>query len=190
MSLSKFYPHNSLQFLWEEYSSNLSRNPLAVKSITIGVLLAFGNIIAQKLKNKDDLDEPLDKKSIFAFGLFGFLVTGPLTHFFLNWLEKNGPSNWVLKLIIDRLAYGSVFLFLALYLLSIFEGQGHNRAFENLKKVYWSAWQVNLKVWTATQVVNLNFVPLKYRVLVLNVVSIFWNIYLSQKRSKSAKKSN
>ena len=37
----------------------------------------------------------------------------------------------------------------------------------------------NRKVWTVTQYVNLNYVPVMYRVLVGNFVALGWNVYLA-----------
>jgi hypothetical protein len=37
----------------------------------------------------------------------------------------------------------------------------------------------NWKLWPAFQVFNLNFVPVHYQVVTVNIVSIFWNTYLS-----------
>jgi protein Mpv17 len=50
---------------------------------------------------------------------------------------------------------------------------------EKLDKTYWNALTSNWMVWPFVQVVNFSFVPLDYRVLFVNGLSIFWNCYLS-----------
>lgn len=39
--------------------------------------------------------------------------------------------------------------------------------------------QANYKLWPLANAINFSLVPLKLRVLFANVVSVFWNMYLS-----------
>jgi len=50
---------------------------------------------------------------------------------------------------------------------------------KKLETSYFTALQKNWMVWPAVQAVNFKFVPLEHRVLVVNVVSLGWNCYLS-----------
>lgn len=50
---------------------------------------------------------------------------------------------------------------------------------EKLEKSYWTALTSNWMVWPFIQVVNFKFVPLHHRVLLVNVISLGWNCYLS-----------
>lgn len=43
---------------------------------------------------------------------------------------------------------------------------------EKLRKAYWSTYKTNLGVWSTVQLGNFALVPLEYRVLVVNVVSL------------------
>jgi peroxisomal membrane protein 2 len=183
-------------YLGNSYSEALVANPILVKSITSGVLAALGNFLAQRMAmtaaakvGDANAEKPkLNIRSIAAFGIFGLGITGPATHFFLNWLDRHGPAHPMFKLFIDRFLWGPVFLIISLYALSRLEGSSHESAFTQAKKVYWSALKMMWKVWIIVQYVNLNFVPLQYRVLVANVVSVGWNIILSRKRLAQEKK--
>jgi protein Mpv17 len=50
---------------------------------------------------------------------------------------------------------------------------------EKLQKNYVTALTSNYMIWPFVQIVNFKFIPLHYRVLFVNVVSIGWNCYLS-----------
>lgn len=50
---------------------------------------------------------------------------------------------------------------------------------KRLDKSWWSALQTNWMVWPFVQSINFTFVPLQFRVLFANLVSIGWNCYLS-----------
>lgn len=60
--------------------------------------------------------------------------------------------------------------------MAVMEG---NSAQKKLETTWWPALKTNWLVWPAVQTVNFTFLPLQYRVLFANVVSIGWNSYLS-----------
>ncbi|XP_040475996.1 peroxisomal membrane protein 2 isoform X2 [Ursus maritimus] len=48
-----------------------------------------------------------------------------------------------------------------------------------IRRSFWPALRMNWQVWTPAQFVNINYVPLQFRVLFANLVSLFWYIYLA-----------
>lgn len=60
--------------------------------------------------------------------------------------------------------------------MAIMEG---NDPVEKLKKTWWEGYKANCMVWPAVQVANFSIVPLQHRVLVVNVISLGWNCFLS-----------
>ena len=51
---------------------------------------------------------------------------------------------------------------------------------QKIKDKLWPTLQVNWVVWPVLQGVNLSVVPLQYRILYINVCSLFWSAYLSK----------
>ena len=49
----------------------------------------------------------------------------------------------------------------------------------HLKNHYWSSLLVNWELWIPAQFVVFKFVPMKFQVLVVNLVAVAWNSYLS-----------
>ena len=72
-------------------------------------------------------------------------------------------------------------MFMFLSTMSILEGSDPR---EKLKNSYFSALKMNWALWPGVQAINFKFVPLEGRVLVVNVVSLGWNCYLSYVNSQ------
>lgn len=62
------------------------------------------------------------------------------------------------------------------------------RVKERIGSTYVDAIKANLMVWPAVQLVNFSVVPLEHRVLVVNVVALGWNCYLSWLNSQGGEK--
>lgn len=67
--------------------------------------------------------------------------------------------------------------------MAYFEGSSPK---EKLKKAYVPGLKANWALWPAVQFANFTYVPLQYQVLVVNVVSLGWNCFLSYLNSGSA----
>jgi hypothetical protein len=50
----------------------------------------------------------------------------------------------------------------------------------------WPTMKVNLVVWPVLQTINMSMVPLQYRLLYVNVCSLFWSAFLSNMASSKA----
>lgn len=55
---------------------------------------------------------------------------------------------------------------------------------DKLESTYWQALSKNWMVWPFIQMINFKFVPLHHRVLLVNVISLGWNCYLSYLNSQ------
>jgi protein Mpv17 len=66
------------------------------------------------------------------------------------------------------------------------EPTARERVEERIRTAWWTAFSRNLLVWPAVQVVNFSVVPLEHRVLVVNVVALGWNCYLSYLNGQSS----
>jgi protein Mpv17 len=69
--------------------------------------------------------------------------------------------------------------------MAIMEGSSPK---DKLESTYWQALSKNWMVWPFIQIVNFKFVPLHHRVLLVNVISLGWNCYLSFLNSQGGKK--
>lgn len=89
---------------------------------------------------------------------------------------KNKNLEIVTRVAADQTIFASTNLFVFLSSMAIMEGTSPK---DKLESTYATALQKNWMVWPFVQAINFKLVPLHHRVLVVNVVSLGWNCYLS-----------
>ncbi|XP_015174759.1 PREDICTED: peroxisomal membrane protein 2 isoform X2 [Polistes dominula] len=179
MAFSK--PTEIIFNLTSVYFRYLYTNPIKTKAIASCIINALGNLIQQKLSGNKFVDE--DK--LIAFGLFGLLLGGTVPHFFYSYtsfLVKNPLT----LLLMERLIYTPCFQALTLYALARLEGKSHKDSKQQLNKLYWPVLLANLKYVTLLQYINVKYVPIMLRTLILDLISFIWSIYLTNKCEKVA----
>ncbi|KAL4636115.1 peroxisomal membrane protein 2 isoform X1 [Arapaima gigas] len=177
--------------LLQQYLYLLKKYPVLTKSVTSGVLSALGNLLSQALERRAKAQRGSAAKDIDALGIarfasYGFCVTGPVSHYFYQLLELLVPSSvpycMAKRLLLDRLVFAPAFLLLFYVVMNVLEGNKLPALQDKLRASYWPALKMNWKVWTPFQFVNINFVPVQFRVLFANLVALFWYAYLASVR--------
>ncbi|XP_045881887.1 peroxisomal membrane protein 2 isoform X3 [Meles meles] len=151
-----------------------------------GILSALGNFLAQmieKKRGKENCSQKLDVSGPLRYAVYGFFFTGPLSHFFYlfmeHWIPSEVPLAGVKRLLLDRLLFAPAFLLLFFLIMSFLEGKDTAAVAVQIRRCFWPALRMNWQVWTPAQFVNINYVPLQFRVLFANLVSLFWYMYLA-----------
>ncbi|MBN3288247.1 PXMP2 protein, partial [Polyodon spathula] len=128
----------------------------------------------------------LKKYPILTKSVTSLCVTGPVSHYFYQYLEllvHSSASHCVLKrLLLDRLIFSPAFLLVFFLAMNFLEGKSWAAFQKRVKTEYWSALKMNWKVWTPFQFININYVPVQFRVLFANLVALFWYAYLASVR--------
>ncbi|XP_053558188.1 peroxisomal membrane protein 2 [Bombina bombina] len=174
--------------LIRSYLQLLKSRPLLTKAVTSGILSALGNLQAQAIskRRKGQKSSSVDLIGPLRYAAYGFLFTGPLSHFFYLYLEQLIPSSLPLsglrRLLLDRLIFAPAFLLLFFTVMNILEGKDLATLRQKLKDGYWRALKMNWKVWTPFQFINVTYIPVQFRVLFANVVAFFWYTYLASIR--------
>jgi protein Mpv17 len=111
----------------------------------------------------------------------GTAIFGPAATTWFKFLQnkvvlKNKNLEILARVGADQTIFASTNLFVFLSSMAIMEGTSPK---EKLDKTYANALQKNWMVWPFVQAINFKLVPLHHRVLVVNVVSLGWNCYLS-----------
>src|ERR1700760_1251045 len=112
---------------------------------------------------------------------------------------RSKPLTLVTRVGLDQVVFTSVNMLLFLSSMAFFEGYpapkgqaaaevqpAKERIRDRLSSTYYTAVTRNWMVWPWVQVINFSVVPLEHRVLVVNVVALGWNCYLSYLNSKGA----
>jgi protein Mpv17 len=89
---------------------------------------------------------------------------------------KNKNVEILARVAADQTIFAGTNLFVFLSSMAIMEGSSPQH---KLESTYATALQKNWMVWPFIQIVNFKLVPLHHRVLVVNVISLGWNCYLS-----------
>jgi Mpv17 / PMP22 family len=127
-----------------------------------------------------------DAPRTFRFFLMGACWVGPATHYWYTALSTRlvpGPATFATttkRLVLDQFGFAPLFAPSFMGLLWLLEGQGSaqtiaRRLWDVTPDLIVSGW----KLWIPSMAVNFSVVPLKYQVLFSNVVSLFWNVFLS-----------
>ena len=88
----------------------------------------------------------------------------------------------VARVAVDQTLFAPTSLFVFLSTMSLMEGSSPS---EKLERSYTTTLKRNWMVWPFVQLINFRFVPLDHRVILVQVVSLGWNCYLSYVNSSS-----
>ncbi|APA06706.1 hypothetical protein SS1G_04706 [Sclerotinia sclerotiorum 1980 UF-70] len=162
------------------YQMKLAARPVLTQSITSAVLFATGDVLAQQLVEKKGINgHEIARTGRMA--LYGGAIFGPIATNWFKFLQnkvvlKNKNLEMAARVAADQCIVAPLNLGLFLTTMSVLEGSDPKK---KLEANYSTALQKNYMIWPAVQAVNFKLVPLEHRVLVVNIVSLGWNCYLS-----------
>ncbi|XP_037016979.1 peroxisomal membrane protein 2 [Artibeus jamaicensis] len=168
-----------------QYLRLLRLYPVLTKAATSGILSALGNVLAQMIKKrkKENRSQKLDGNGPLTYAIYGFFFTGPLSHFLYlfmeHWIPPEVPWAGVKRLLLDRLIFAPAFLLSFFLIMNFLEGGDPAAGAAKVRSAFWPALQTNWRIWTPVQFININYVPLQFRVLFANLVAVFWYAYLA-----------
>jgi protein Mpv17 len=113
-------------------------------------------------------------------------VFGPAATKWYSFLQhkiklQNHNTTIAARVLADQVVFAPTNMLLFLSSMSVMEGHDPR---EKLRKSYFQGIQMNWFLWPWVQAVNFKLIPLEHRVLVVNVVSLGWNCYLSWMNSQ------
>ncbi|KAI5917254.1 hypothetical protein F4810DRAFT_64902 [Camillea tinctor] len=167
------------------YQRKLASRPLLTQAVTTAVLFGVGDITAQQVVEK----KGLEKHEIARTGrmaLYGGAVFGPAATTWYGILQRhvvlrNKNAEMLARVAADQLLFAPTFIGVFLGSMAVLEGSPPQ---DKLERSYLPALQTNYLIWPFVQMANFKLVPLEHRVLVVNLVSIGWNCYLSMVNSQ------
>lgn len=169
------------------YNAALIRRPMLAQSATAAVLFGAGDIIAQQAIEQRGKSHDFMRTARLTF--YGGAIFGPaLTKWYqlLNRIKFSSPTRaviyrvWLDQAILTPVAVGVFF-----GTMSVLEGKGVSGAVERTRTAYEPTLIRNWMVFIPTQIINFSIVPHHLRFVVVSVVSLFWNTYLSAVNARS-----
>ncbi|KAK6340941.1 Protein required for ethanol metabolism [Orbilia brochopaga] len=169
------------------YQARLAKRPVLTQVVTTAFLFGAGDVTAQQAVERRGAANH-DYIRTLRMTAWGGGFFGPVVVQWYKLLDRvRFPGRPNLELV-TRVAADQL-LFTPVNLLCFFTGmtvlEGGDPA-EKLRKSYWTTLQTNWIVWPTVQLVNFKVIPLEHRLLVVNVVSLGWNSYLSYVNTKKA----
>ena len=170
---------------WTWYKHALKTQPLLTKAVTSSGMMSFSDVVCQKITmDPKEEDNKLDVRRMVEVAITGLTWSGPVTHYWYGILFKvvniQDPILGLLaRIIIDAIVFSPVTVSGYFLWRSMLEGSGFKGAQQKiqakLKSTVIGAW----KFWPAANIINFSVVPFQYRVLYMNVLSLFWTGYLT-----------
>jgi hypothetical protein len=128
----------------------------------------------------DKLPEPF--RSASHFNPFFYMIDG-FRYGFIGHAEGSllaGVGLVAGTVIADQLTW-TVFINCAFFWsTTVMETGDSSLGIKAIQDKLWPTLKVNWVVWPVLQTINLGFVPLEYRLLYINIASLFWSAYLSK----------
>lgn len=192
-------PHVHSRNIWGVYKSCLSNRPLLTKSTTSAVIMSISDVLCQKLEQRwissqqsrvainnenSKTSRQLDWHRTRQVAITGFTWSGPISHTWYAILEhlvtiKDKLIGLIIRMILDAFLFSPVAVAGYFTWRTILEGGRSNDIVAKLRDSYVNALLASFRFWPCANIINFSLVPVEYRVLYNNMLSLFWNGYLS-----------
>ncbi|KAJ7726714.1 hypothetical protein DFH07DRAFT_852620 [Mycena maculata] len=176
--------------LLRAYNAMLMRRPMLAQCGTAAVLFGAGDIIAQQAVEGKGKEHDFARTARLTF--YGGAMFGPaMTKWYqlLNRIQFKNPTRGIIyRVWLDQavLTPGAVIVFFGS--MAVLEGKPQE-AVPRIGAGYVPTLLRNWAVFVPTQIINFWLVPPHLRFVVVSVVSLFWNTYLSVANSKATKEA-
>ncbi|CAM9964131.1 unnamed protein product [Ascophyllum nodosum] len=181
----------------EGYQRSLEKRPIITKGISSGIIAGTANFMQQSLS-----DAAFSMPDWTAFTMIGTFYLGPFLHLWFSFLDSLVQSKAVRTRVKSKLGrvvvqvgldstIGAATLNTGVFaintvLVAAFTGRVSSlpdlwsAVRHRVSSNFWPMMTQNLKLWPWVSFVNFRFVPAKFRVLLTNLVAVFWNYLMSQ----------
>ncbi|SCZ99520.1 BZ3500_MvSof-1268-A1-R1_Chr3-1g06059 [Microbotryum saponariae] len=183
--------------LLRSYNAALVARPYLAGSATAATLFGAGDVLAQQAVDKQGMNHDVVRTARLA--LYGGVIFAPVVTRWYQMLEgiklKSKPARTsrivhlrfvATRVGLDQFVLTPVLVSVFYTSMALSEGQGIQGAKERVRSAWWPTLQKNWGLFIPVQIANFAIVPAHLRLVLVNVVSLFWNAYLSYANSKSS----
>ncbi|XP_059583300.1 protein Mpv17 [Alligator mississippiensis] len=173
--------------LWRGYGRLLARRPWTVQITTAGALMGVGDVVSQQLVEQKGLRRHSGRRTLRMMAI-GFCFVGPVVGGWYKLLDRlvlgTTKTAAVKKMVLDQAGFAPIFLGSFLAVAGAVNSLSAKENWEKIQRDYADTLVTNYYIWPAVQVANFYFIPLNYRLAVVQCVAIIWNSYLSWKANQ------
>ena len=149
---------------------------------SLGCLSGIGDVIAQQVVERKGFKNHNFRRTA-NFMSIGFVMIAPCMRTWFITLDRlvkgTGTVAAIQKVILDQSIWAPSVIAGVFAAVDVLEGKTQEQLKQKFRDSYFAALKTAWCVWPFVQMFNFYFVPLQYRVIIVNFVSIFWNTYLA-----------
>jgi branched-subunit amino acid transport protein len=175
-SLPRLYSERMITNITKGYLGVLAKYPITTKTLTATFIAGIADLMAQQIQRKVT-DAKLDFKRVARMMIFSWACTH-CVHWWYIFLAKSLQLP-LHRMLADQLVFAPASLLAFFMVQSLLETGSYSLGIEKMKQSYLSVLGVNYLVWPFICFFNFKYVSPNLQVLVMNVASFFWTIYLS-----------
>eukprot|EP00934_Nitzschia_sp_Nitz4_P006217 Nitzschia sp. Nitz4//scaffold147_size54853//14501//15436//NITZ4_006611-RA/size54853-processed-gene-0.10-mRNA-1//1//CDS//3329536675//6207//frame0 len=182
-------------FAW--YSRQLDERPILTKCVSAGLISCVGNVLAQVITFQQEISEEnptaatkktwndfqVDKAQVGRFAFLNVAFVAPVLHHWYNFINRALPGQSLSRVLQrtfwDEFVFSPVYIPVFLGGLWKLEGTEWPKIRSMLTSQVPGIIVAEWVLWVPTMFVTFRYAPVKFQVLVINVVGVAWQTFLS-----------
>ncbi|KAK9469553.1 hypothetical protein V1512DRAFT_244991 [Lipomyces arxii] len=167
------------------YNTRLAARPILTQCVSTGVLFGIGDAVAQTMVPDEKLNGKYDYMRTARMCFHGGVVFAPLVSQWYRLINTRivipgrPTAEAFARMVVDQTVWAPFGIASFYVSMGVLSNQGWDVIKQDLQNKWYPTMVGNYAVWPAVQIINFRFLPLEYRLLFVNVVSIAWNAFLS-----------
>eukprot|EP00747_Dinoflagellata_sp_TGD_P182047 gnl/TRDRNA2_/TRDRNA2_36110_c0_seq1.p1 gnl/TRDRNA2_/TRDRNA2_36110_c0~~gnl/TRDRNA2_/TRDRNA2_36110_c0_seq1.p1 ORF type:complete len:398 (-),score=33.24 gnl/TRDRNA2_/TRDRNA2_36110_c0_seq1:38-1231(-) len=166
------------------YNKALQDHPVLTNVLTGAFLSCFGDIMCQKVMEKQG---KLDCRRNAALTTFGALYNGCVNYYVVNsygmvlpaWCKKTPLRRGISCMVLSSLIQVPLMTYPVFYIgTGLLQGATIKDACKKLMDREWPSLRIGWIFWIPLQVVNFACVPPQFRVVLMNIAGLVWSVML------------
>lgn len=101
-----------------------------------------------------------------------------------RFVSQNKKADTLKKLALDQMIFAPSFIAILIGSIGSLQGSTPKEIKTKLVREYPDLLIANYKLWPAVQLLNFYFIPLNYQVLLVQIVAVAWNTFVSFKTNQ------
>ncbi|KAL7411159.1 hypothetical protein BDY24DRAFT_396809 [Mrakia frigida] len=172
--------------VWIHYNRILSRHPYLTRSVVAAGMMASGDILSQRLIERNEKHDVERSARFFAYGFF---VQAPVLAQWFKLVDRIQfkSSAWAVgtKVVLDQTIWGPLSCIMFYGFMSLLEGHTLQEAKDKVAVAFWPTYIRGGLVFLPTSFLTYSIIPRHHRGLFLQGVGLGWNTYLSGANSSA-----
>jgi hypothetical protein len=170
----------------------LANHPYRTAAFMTGIAYGLADWTAQTCSGRGPFG--FSKTRLLRCTFVGAILLSPIAHTYYHWQDFFIPATlgwWAspVKLLLDQLAYASVYNCIFLVAIGALRLDSPRRIVEDVKRNFKPMMFANWKLWPFVHLLTYTVIPTRFKLLWVDVVEVVWITYLSLVANKRVKET-